>query len=244
MFYEHVGLQLQIFLLLWLLSLPPWAAATTPKVLIYSATAQFRHDSIPTAIEALMKAGAETGLSFDPTEDHTRFSANALSQYDAILFLSTTGESMALLPFTLHHIFSLGLVLDDVEQKAFQAYLNAGGNFIGIHASADCLVNTSFYGRETGELLHPSRFSLRGHTFETGAYFDYHPPLQNYVTILSIISVSSASHVANRLSMSSIRLIQAPKCCPNSGKSRTKCMTSHLPAARSSFPYSKLQFQV
>lgn len=68
------------------------ALATTPNVLVYSATAGFRHDSIPTALEALKSASSRVGVAFDATEDHTRFTESGLSQYDAIMFLSTTGE--------------------------------------------------------------------------------------------------------------------------------------------------------
>ncbi|KAH0585062.1 hypothetical protein H2248_008325 [Termitomyces sp. 'cryptogamus'] len=121
-------------------------AQTRPpaRVLIYSATAGFRHDSIPTAIAALKTNGSDINVEFDSTEDKTRFTVENLSQYDALLFLSTTGE-----------------ILDDAGKAAFQAYLNLGGNFIGVHSSSDSLVNTTFYGREIG------------------AYFDYHPALQN-----------------------------------------------------------------
>ncbi|KAG6899088.1 hypothetical protein C0993_000992 [Termitomyces sp. T159_Od127] len=63
------------------------------RILIYSATAGFRHDSIPTAIAALKANGSAINVEFDSTEDKTRFTVENLSQYDALLFLSTTGES-------------------------------------------------------------------------------------------------------------------------------------------------------
>jgi len=62
-------------------------------------------------------------------------------------------------------------VLDQLGKAAFQRYLNLGGNFIGIHASSDSLRNTTFYGKETG------------------AFFDYHPALQN-----ATVDVIDASH--------------------------------------------------
>ena len=67
-------------------------AATPARVLIYSATAEFRHDSIPTAIDALKRNGASANVNFDATEDQTLFTDEALSAYDALLFLSNTGE--------------------------------------------------------------------------------------------------------------------------------------------------------
>jgi len=64
-----------------------------------------------------------------------------------------------------------GEVLDDTGKTAFQNYLNNGGNFVGIHSSSDTLNTTAFYGKELG------------------AYFDYHPELQN-----ATIVVLDASH--------------------------------------------------
>lgn len=72
------------------------AQVVTPgpaNVLIYSATREFRHDSIPTAIEALKSRSAVHNITFDNTEDLTWFREDRLGKYDAIVFLSTTGES-------------------------------------------------------------------------------------------------------------------------------------------------------
>ncbi|KII89758.1 hypothetical protein PLICRDRAFT_108461 [Plicaturopsis crispa FD-325 SS-3] len=120
-----------------LLGVPAAAESTKPvaRVLIYSATApgEFRHDSIPTAIQALNAKGPSLNVQFDNTEDKTRFNDEGLAVYDALLFLDNTGE-----------------VLDDAGKTAFQNYLNLGGNFIGVHAASDCLRNTTFYGNEVG----------------------------------------------------------------------------------------------
>ena len=64
----------------------------TARVLIYSATRDFRHDSIPTAVDALVQGGPAHQIAFDHTEDQTWFTDERLGQYDAVLFLSNTGE--------------------------------------------------------------------------------------------------------------------------------------------------------
>ncbi|KAG7089790.1 hypothetical protein E1B28_011441 [Marasmius oreades] len=124
------------------------------RVLIYSATRGFRHDSIPTAIQILKEKGPSVHIQFDSTEDENLFSDSNLAPYGAVVFLSTTGE-----------------VLQASGKTAFQNYLNRGGNFIGIHSASDSLVNDTFYGHEIG------------------AYFDYHPPLQN-----ATVNVLDRSH--------------------------------------------------
>jgi hypothetical protein len=39
-----------------------------PRVLVYTATAGYRHDSIPTAIQVLREQGPNNNVSFDFTE--------------------------------------------------------------------------------------------------------------------------------------------------------------------------------
>ena len=62
---------------------------------------------------------------------------------------------MLCLPLSSSKTNHLRAVLDASGTAAFQRYLDSGGNFIGIHAAADCLVNTSFYGREVGTSASP-----------------------------------------------------------------------------------------
>lgn len=40
----------------------------TPKVLVFTATAGYRHESIPDAIKALEAASSSAGVGFDFTE--------------------------------------------------------------------------------------------------------------------------------------------------------------------------------
>ena len=55
----------------------------TANILLYTATADFRHDSIPTAIEALRNQ-SDSGIynvRFDATEDKLTFSSENLANY-------------------------------------------------------------------------------------------------------------------------------------------------------------------
>ncbi|VDB84723.1 unnamed protein product [Peniophora sp. CBMAI 1063] len=73
-------------------------------------------------------------------------------------------------------LMTIGEVLDSTQQQAFRDYLDGGGNFIAVHAASDCLRNTSWYGEEVG------------------AYFDYHPELQN-----ATVDVIDSSHPATSM---------------------------------------------
>ena len=73
---------------------------STARILLYTATADFRHDSIPTAIEALKNASSSYDVQFDATEDETLYTDENLALYDAIMWVSTTGEGVCSLFFT------------------------------------------------------------------------------------------------------------------------------------------------
>lgn len=62
------------------------------RILLYTATAAFRHDSIPTAIESLQNGASSHNVLFDATEERSVFTEENLSRYDAVMFVSTTGE--------------------------------------------------------------------------------------------------------------------------------------------------------
>lgn len=141
-------------MLLLLLFLPLLVASpSAPAILVYSRTAGFRHDSIPTAIERLRTLAPRTNPPFTPTfsEDPALFTTSNLDRFDVILFLSNSDE-----------------VLEGTGKAALQAWLQGSGNgtkrgLVGIHSATACLFTTQAFG---------SAF---------GAWFDYHPPLQQVV---------------------------------------------------------------
>ncbi|WP_234286160.1 ThuA domain-containing protein, partial [Streptomyces venezuelae] len=103
------------------------------RVLVFSRTAGFRHDSIDTGTTALKELGATSGITVDSTEEPRQFTTNNLARYDAVVFLSTTGD-----------------VLNAEQQTAFENYVSTGGGYMGIHAAADTEYDWSFYGGLVG----------------------------------------------------------------------------------------------
>lgn len=116
------------------------------KILIFSKTLGWRHASIPAGQVALMKIGEEQGFEVDTTEDASLFTEGNLSQYRAVVFLSTTHD-----------------VLNASEQVQFQRYIQAGGGFLGIHAAADTEYDWPWYGRLVGAYFksHPNNPNVR-----------------------------------------------------------------------------------
>jgi len=115
------------------LLMPPAFAAPPDRVLIFTKTAGFRHDAIPTAVATLQTLAADAGLAADSTEDAQAFTADNLARYRVVVFASTTGD-----------------VLDDAQQAAMEAFVRSGGGFIGVHAAADTEYDWPWYGRLVG----------------------------------------------------------------------------------------------
>ncbi|MCW8384550.1 ThuA domain-containing protein [Streptomyces justiciae] len=111
------------------------------RVLVFSKTAGFRHDSIPEGIAAVRQLGETNGFTVDATEDAGAFTSGNLRRYDAVVFLSTTGD-----------------VLDAAQQTAFEGYIRHGGGYVGIHAAADTEYDWAFYGGLAGAYFqsHPA----------------------------------------------------------------------------------------
>ncbi|MET0792298.1 MAG: ThuA domain-containing protein [Polyangiaceae bacterium] len=111
------------------------------SVLVFSRTAVYRHDSIPAGIRALSALAADRGWQLTATEDATQFSDAGLAAYDAVIFLSTTGD-----------------VLDDAQQAAFERFIRAGKGFVGIHSASDTEYDWAWYGALVGAYFreHPA----------------------------------------------------------------------------------------
>lgn len=116
-------------------------SADGKRVLVFSKTAGFRHDSIPDGVAAVQQLGETSGFAVDATEDAGAFTSKNLKRYDAVVFLSTTGD-----------------VLDSTQQSAFEGYIRHGGAYVGIHAAADTEYDWEFYGGLAGAYFqsHPT----------------------------------------------------------------------------------------
>ena len=125
------------------LTLSGFAQSTgKPKVLVFSMTNGFRHQSIPKGIAAIQKLGTENGFEVDATEDSTRFTEENLNQYQSVVFLCTTGD-----------------VLNDAQQVAFEKFIHSGKGYVGIHAAADTEYDWPWYNKLVGAYFksHPKQ---------------------------------------------------------------------------------------
>lgn len=124
------------------------------SILVFSRTAGFRHESIPTGIAAIQDLGRARSFSVEATEDPAAFTDDNLARFKVVVFLCTSGD-----------------VLNTVQQAAFETYIRRGGAFAGVHSAADTEYDWPWYGGLVGAYFatHPAvqqatvRVGDRGH---------------------------------------------------------------------------------
>jgi type 1 glutamine amidotransferase len=118
------------------------AASAPLRLLVFTKTAGYVHNSIPDGVVALQKMAGENNWSVDTTSNAALFTTENLRNYKAIIFLSTTGD-----------------VLNAAQQAAFENYMQSGGGFVGVHAAADTEYDWPFYNKVVGAyfLSHPKQ---------------------------------------------------------------------------------------
>ena len=108
-------------------------ATEAPRVLVFTKTTGWRHESLPAAVAALQRLGEKEGIAVDHSEDAADFNPANLARYRAVVFASTTGD-----------------VLDGTQQAAMETFVRNGGGFMGIHAAADTEYDWPWYGELVG----------------------------------------------------------------------------------------------
>jgi type 1 glutamine amidotransferase len=103
------------------------------RVLVFSKTAGYHHESIPDGVAAIQKLGSQNNFEVDTTTNADMFNEDSLQKYAAVVFLSTTGD-----------------VLNNYQEADFERFIQAGGGYVGIHAAADTEYDWGWYGRMAG----------------------------------------------------------------------------------------------
>lgn len=124
---------LVLFVLFCLFGMEGQGRTKTPRILVFSKTLGYRHQNIPDGIRAIQKLGTKNNFIIDATENSEDINSRNLKKYQAIVFLSPTGE-----------------FFNDDQKTAFQRFIRSGGGFVGIHAASDCLFEWPWYGEMIG----------------------------------------------------------------------------------------------
>jgi uncharacterized protein len=95
------------------------------RLLVYTRTGGYRHESIPAGVQAIKELGVEV--------DHSEGDLPRLSGYAAVVFLSTSGD-----------------ILTEAGRDALAGYLAGGGSWLGIHAASTTEYGWPWYGGLVG----------------------------------------------------------------------------------------------
>jgi type 1 glutamine amidotransferase len=135
------------------------APASARRILLFSKTLGFRHDSIPAAIHSLDARASARRWQVTATEDASWFDDARLDGFDVVVFLLTSGD-----------------VLDEFQQAAFERYIGKGRGWVGVHSASDTEYGWPWYGELVGAYFaahppiqearlrveRPSQLSMRG----------------------------------------------------------------------------------
>lgn len=154
---------LKATIVLVLLATVSFGVMAKPKVLIFSKTAGFHHNSIAVGIPAIIKLGQEHNFDVDTTTNSAKFTYDNLKQYAAVIFLSTTGD-----------------VLNDEQQEAFKKYIESGKGFVGVHAATDTEYGWPWYGDLVGAYFksHPKQQEATLHVVDRNFIATKHLPAE------------------------------------------------------------------
>lgn len=129
--------------------------AIPPKILVFSKTTSFYHESIPAGVAAIQLLGKQIHFDVDTTKDATAFSDDNLKQYAAVVFVNTADESSSL--------------LNENQKTALMHFIESGKGYVGIHAAADAEYQWPWYNKLVGAYFksHPKQQEAVIHVIDT-----------------------------------------------------------------------------
>lgn len=128
-------------------SQPPASRGAAIRVLMITATAGFRHDSISAARQVMASLSVSTGeFTVMVTEDLSTISTSSLSSYDVLVFALTSGE----------------LEFSSAQRAAITEFVSGGRGFVGIHSASDTSYGWPDYGRLVGAYFKEHPWTQQG----------------------------------------------------------------------------------
>jgi type 1 glutamine amidotransferase len=159
------------------------------RILVFHRAAGFVHLSIPDAVAAIQRLGAQHGFAVDATDDPARFDDD-LGVYDALVFVHTSGNVLA----------------EPAQRKALERYMAAGGGFFGIHAASSLapdvdtdwpwfrdLVGASFKGHTVARIFSDDEVPEREGIVRGGMRAEAPPDADLWSDAIAVMSCETAT---------------------------------------------------
>ena len=127
------------------------SSSAQKRILIFHETNGFRHTgAINQGVNMFENLGNENGdWITDNSQDSSVFNTSNLAQYDAVVFLNTSGTDAS---------NGNDDLLSASEKEAFEEFIESGKGFVGIHAATDTYRNGvwDFYNELVGGIVQTS----------------------------------------------------------------------------------------
>ena len=117
--------------------LTPMAQAEQFKILVFTKTMGWHHESIHDGITAMRNLAKRHHFSMDWHEDAAVFDDERLKQYQAVVFLLTSGD-----------------ILNEAQQGAMERFIRSGKGYVGIHSASDTEYDWDWYTKMVGRTFH------------------------------------------------------------------------------------------
>ena len=110
------------------------------KVLLVTTTRGWHHESLHAGVMALKEMGIKNFFDVVLWEDPKGFTDKYLEQFQAVIFLNTTGD-----------------IFDSTQQKVMERFIQSGKGYVGIHSASDTEYDWDWYTKLVGRMfyIHP-----------------------------------------------------------------------------------------
>ena len=124
------------FFSIWFLAIPYWGYTQCGYlVLHYTETSGYDHNTRSQSLAMVQSIGSTHGFTVVTDDDGSEFNSLAnLQQYAVVIFSNTSGDN----------------ILNATQRANFEAYINAGGSYLGMHAASDTYRHSTANGSNTG----------------------------------------------------------------------------------------------
>lgn len=115
----------------------PLVQAEQFKILVFTKTMGWHHESIHDGITAMRNLAKRHHFAMDWHEDAAVFEDERLKQYQAVVFLLTSGD-----------------ILNEAQQGAMERFIRSGKGYVGIHSASDTEYDWDWYTKMVGRTFH------------------------------------------------------------------------------------------
>jgi uncharacterized protein len=111
------------------------------KVLLVTTTRGWHHESLHYGVVAIEQLGVKNFFDVVLFENPNGFTDKYLEQFQAIIFLNTTGD-----------------IFDSAQQKVMERFIQSGKGYVGIHSASDTEYDWDWYNKLVGRMfvIHPT----------------------------------------------------------------------------------------